>query len=85
MLRFSYPRGSTSSVHVLVRTLAHDSTNGCLEPPPPARRYVASVDAVAAFASDRNILLSGVLAAAAHGWALPDLDAWPAGPESMVI
>jgi segregation and condensation protein B len=38
------------------------------------RRFSASEDNVAALASDRNIVLAGVSAAAAHGWPLPDSD-----------
>jgi hypothetical protein len=33
---------------------------------------------VAALASDRNIVLAGVSAVAAHGWALSDVDGWRA-------
>jgi segregation and condensation protein B len=45
------------------------------------RRFWGTPDTAAALASDRNIVLAGVSAAAAHGWALPDVDPWPARPD----
>jgi excisionase family DNA binding protein len=45
------------------------------------RRFSATHDTVAALASDRNIVLGGVSAAAAHRWPLPDADRSPASPD----
>jgi segregation and condensation protein B len=45
------------------------------------RRFSASPDAAAALASDRNIVLAGASAAAAHGWPHADGDRSTARPE----
>jgi segregation and condensation protein B len=45
------------------------------------RRFSPSRDTVAALASDRNIVLAGVSAAATHGWTLADSDRSAACPE----
>jgi segregation and condensation protein B len=45
------------------------------------RRFSGTHGAVAALASDRNIVLAGVSASAAHGWARPDGDGSPARPD----
>jgi hypothetical protein len=45
------------------------------------RRFSVSPETVAALASDRSIVLAGVSAAAAHDWALPEVNGLPARPE----